>query len=159
MLLTAQRLGCRFDGWTDKCRWDLWERALAECTVDPAFYLRRRPLGEALPWDHLNSGVIKKYLQQELARAVEGILTPDCSIERCTYCGACDFKTVRNVSYHLRGAKGAERRGPQIDPWAREQLPDAPTWETKSWQDAQERLRARHVRATRARGIEPNVHA
>ena len=59
-----------------------------------ATYLRRRSLDEMLPWDHLDCGVTKEFLQQELARAVEGQLTPDCSIERCTYCGACDFTAV-----------------------------------------------------------------
>lgn len=152
LILAAQRLGCRFDGWTDQCRWDLWQQAMAACGVDPASYLRRRPLDEILPWDHLHSGVTKKYLQQELARAVEGVLTPDCSIERCTYCGACDFKSVRNVSYHLSGAKGTAYRGSEIDTWARQQLPDTPTWETRSWQVAQERLRHKHAAAARARG-------
>jgi radical SAM family uncharacterized protein/radical SAM-linked protein len=152
LVAAAQRLGCRFDGWSDQCRWDLWERALAECGSDPAFYLRRRPLAEVLPWDHLHSGVTKKYLTQELARAVEGILTPDCSIERCTYCGACDFRSVRNVSYHVRGAKGGAHRGAAIEPWAAAQLPEESTWETKSWQAAQGRLADRQARAARARG-------
>ncbi len=156
LVLAAQRLGCRFDGWTDQCRWDLWEQAIAACGVDAAFYLRRRPLGEALPWDHLYAGVTKKYLQQELARAVEGRLTPDCSIERCTYCGACDFKTVRNVSYHLRGAKGGLHLGDDIDDWARTRLPEVDTWETRSWQVAQTRLADRAVRAARARGVVPS---
>lgn len=159
LILAAQRLGCRFDGWTDQCRWELWQQAMKDCEVDPAFYLRRRPLGEILPWDHLHSGVTKKYLQQELGRAVEGTLTPDCSIERCTYCGACDFKTVQNVSYHLHGAKGTTYRGGAIDGWASRQLPEAETWETKSWQQAQARLRNREAAAARARGARSPDHA
>jgi radical SAM family uncharacterized protein/radical SAM-linked protein len=159
LVLAAQRLGCRFDGWTDQCRWDLWERAIAATGVDASFYLRRRPLGEVLPWDHLYAGVTKKYLQQELARAVEGRLTPDCSIERCTYCGACDFKTVRNVSYHLRGAKGGRHLGADIDDWARTRLPEVDTWETRSWQVAQAHLADRAGRAARARGVVPGESA
>src|SRR6185503_5325946 len=107
----AQARGARFDGWSDQCRISLWEAALAEHGLDPEFYLRRRPLGEVLPWDHLDAGLSKKFLQQDLARAVEGRLTPDCSIDRCTYCGACDFETVRNIDYHPAGAKGTEHRG------------------------------------------------
>jgi radical SAM-linked protein len=152
LVLAAQRAGCRFDGWTEQCRWDLWQAAMAECGVDPAFYLRRRLLDEALPWDHLYSGVTKKYLRQELARAVNGVLTPDCSIERCTYCGACDFQTVRNVSYHLRGAKGGTHRGTEIDGWAHAQLPEVEVWETRSWREAQIRRATRDRRAAEARG-------
>ena len=48
---------------------DLWEQAFAENGLDPDFYLRRRPLDETLPWDHLDAGVSKRFLQRELARA------------------------------------------------------------------------------------------
>jgi len=135
LLQRAYELGCRFDGWTDHCRFDLWEQALAECGVDPAHYLRRRYLNEVLPWDHLGSGVTKKFLQRDLAHAVEGRLTPDCSIERCTYCGACDFERVRNVTYHLAGAKGGEHRGERVDHWAQQLVDgDAPAaWEPRGW--------------------------
>ena len=27
VILAAYRLGCRFDGWSDQCRWDLWQQA------------------------------------------------------------------------------------------------------------------------------------
>ncbi|HEY0302342.1 MAG TPA: TIGR03960 family B12-binding radical SAM protein, partial [Rhizomicrobium sp.] len=118
LLLAAYRRGCRFDGWTESCKFEQWEAALAETGIDAARYLRRRHLNETLPWDHLGCGVTKEYLQRELAYAVEGKLTPDCSIERCTYCGACDFTKVKNVTYHVAGAKGGEHRGAVIDNWA-----------------------------------------
>jgi radical SAM family uncharacterized protein/radical SAM-linked protein len=144
LLLAAYRRGCRFDGWTEHCRFDAWEAALAETGIDPTDYLRRRYLNEALPWDHLSCGVSKAYLQRELAHAVEGRLTPDCSIERCTYCGACDFTQVRNVTYHVSGAKGGEHRGAVVDNWAHAavgaDLPAAPgSWEPRGWQKLQER--------------------
>ncbi len=137
-LLSAYRLGCRFDGWTDQFRLDLWQQAFAQHDIDPDRYLRRRLLDECLAWDHLDSGVTKKWLQRDLAKAFEGKLTPDCSVERCSYCGACDFKTVRNVTYHLNGAKGAEHRGPDVDEWARRVLPDHTQWGTRQWQGIQE---------------------
>ena len=146
---TAQRNGARFDGWSDRCRLDVWQAALAEHDVDTAFYLRRRPLSEVLPWDHLDAGVSKKFLSQDLARAVEGVLTPDCSIERCTYCGACDFEKVRNVDYHTAGAKGGEHRGESISRWAEMIVPsetqDTPEWETRTWHEIRERVAARRA--------------
>lgn len=140
LLLAAYRRGCRFDGWTEHCRFDLWEEALAETGVEPRDYLRRRYLNEALPWDHLGCGVTKEFLQRELAYAVEGRLTPDCSIERCTYCGACDFHTVKNVTYHLTGAKGSEHRGEVIANWAQVTVdPDGDPggWEPRGWHKIQ----------------------
>ncbi|MBI3249410.1 MAG: TIGR03960 family B12-binding radical SAM protein [Deltaproteobacteria bacterium] len=140
-LLTAYRLGCRFDGWTEQFRLDLWQQAFAEHGIDPDFYLRRRLLDETLPWDHLDSGVAKKWLQRDLAKAFSATLTPDCSVERCSYCGACDFKTVRNVTYHLNGAKGAEHRGVQVDAWAATLLPEHSEWGTRQWQTMQDKKR------------------
>jgi radical SAM family uncharacterized protein/radical SAM-linked protein len=151
VLETAHAAGARFDGWSDQCRIAVWEPALATHGLDPAFYLRRRPLGEPLPWDHLDAGLSKKFLQQELARAVAGTLTPDCSVERCTYCGACDFKSVRNVDYHPHGAKGAEHRGTAISRWAELLVPNEdpadplPEWETRTWRGIRARVAARRA--------------
>ena len=140
-LLSAYRLGCRFDGWTDQFRLDLWRQAFAEHGVDTDFYLRRRVLDEVLPWDHLDSGVAKKWLQRDLAKAFAATLTPDCSVERCSYCGACDFKTVRNVTYHMSGAKGADHRGTRVDDWAKTIVPERSAWGTRQWQIMQEKRR------------------
>jgi radical SAM family uncharacterized protein/radical SAM-linked protein len=149
VLETAQRLGARFDGWSDRCRIDLWEQALAAHGVDAGFYLRRRPLDVALPWDHFDAGVSKSWLARELAKAVEGVLTPDCSIERCTYCGACDFKTLRNVDYHPEGAKGGRHEGEMVSRWAEmlvaneaDDDPTLPAWETRTWQKIRSAVRA-----------------
>lgn len=133
VLLAAHRLGCRFDGWSDQCRFDLWRRAFADTNTDPDWYLRRRTLDEALPWDHLDSGVSKPYLRRELAAAFARTLTPDCSIERCTYCGACDFTSVRNVTFHPRGAKGSESRGASVNAWARGAMRSEVAWPTRNW--------------------------
>ena len=146
LLLAAYRLGCRFDGWTEHCRFDLWEQAFAETGIEPRDYLRRRYLNEALPWDHLGCGVTKAFLQRELAHAVEGRLTPDCSIERCTYCGACDFNAVKNVTYHVSGAKGSEHRGEVVDNWAQVVVGTsaAPgSWEPRGWHKVQKKAARR----------------
>ncbi len=145
VLVAAQRLGCRFDGWSDQCRFDDWQRAFVACDLDPDWYHRRRVLDETLPWDHLDSGVTKTYLQRELAAAFARTLTPDCSIERCTYCGACDFTSIRNVTFHPRGAKGSDSRGAQVDAWARDAMSAAADWPTKNW--------ARLVDGARSPGI------
>ena len=154
---TAQRRGARFDGWSEHCRLDLWRDAMAEHGLDPEFYLRRRPLGETLPWEHLDAGLSRRFLLQDLSRAVSGLLTPDCSIERCTYCGACDFEAVRNVDYHPEGAKGGEHRGGGISRWAEMVVQDEasdgfPAWETRAFRDIRTRVAARAAaRAPHAR--------
>ena len=83
----AYRLGCRFDGWSDQFRYDLWLRAFEETGVDPDFYaLRERPLDEVFPWDHLDCGVTKAFLAREWEKAARGETTRDCR-KGCVGCG------------------------------------------------------------------------
>jgi len=161
-LINAFRRGCRFDGWNERCQFDEWTEALRETGVAGDFYLRRRVLDEALPWDHLSSGVNKKFLQRELASAFAGTLTPDCSVERCTYCGACDFVRVRNVDYHLSGAKGSEHRGEVVDHWASDIVAESGepgAWEPRGWHKIRAKRASRHGSSTRQSEKTPMRHA
>ncbi|MEG0934901.1 MAG: TIGR03960 family B12-binding radical SAM protein [Clostridia bacterium] len=86
-LLRAWELGCRFDGWSDHFRYDLWMRAFSESGVDPFFYATRpRDLAEILPWDHLDAGVTKSFLLSEWDKATRGEITQDCR-KKCVGCG------------------------------------------------------------------------
>ncbi len=90
VLEMAYDLGCRLDGWGDHFRYDLWEKALAQAGVDPSFYaFRARDLNETLPWEHLESGITKKFLLEERTRAFQGIFTEDCRQGPCNGCGVC----------------------------------------------------------------------
>lgn len=103
-VLKAFEKGCRFDGWTEEFRFDKWEEAFRETGIDPAFYTyRRRPFDEVFPWDHLNPGIRKEFLVKELTKALELTETPDCKVDRCTNCGICDHKIIKN-----RDVKGEE---------------------------------------------------
>ena len=83
----AWRLGCRFDGWSDQFRYDLWLQAFRDCGIDPDFYATRdRPEDEVFPWDHLDCGVTKQYMLLEWHRALRGECTRDCR-GGCTGCG------------------------------------------------------------------------
>ena len=83
----AWQMGCRFDGWSDQFRYDLWLKAFEESGVDPDFYATRpRPEDEVFPWDHLDCGVTKAYLLKEWEKAKRAECTPDCR-KGCTGCG------------------------------------------------------------------------
>lgn len=83
----AWRKGCRFDGWDDQIRIDLWAEAFEECGIEPAFYAnRKREFDEVLPWDHMDYGVSKTFLINENKKAHEGATTPNCR-ENCSACG------------------------------------------------------------------------
>ncbi len=89
-LLRAWELGCRFDGWEETFRSEIWQRAFDETGINPDFYVsRKRGEDEVFPWDHLFAGVTKEFLLREFRRALAGELTPDCTTGACSICGAC----------------------------------------------------------------------
>ncbi len=94
VLLTAHRLGCRLDAWSEHLRLEPWRQAFQETGVDPDCYLRERHPDEVLPWDHLNSGVSREFLLAERQRAFQGLETPDCRQAGCQDCGVCDHERI-----------------------------------------------------------------
>jgi len=104
----AYRLGCKFDGWKEFFRADLWSQAFAEENIDPDFYTaRRREYTEVFPWDIIDSGVDKEYLISEHERSRLGISTPDCRYDKCVGCGVCP---TLGVELDLRGEEGFARK-------------------------------------------------
>ncbi len=85
---TAWRKGCHFDSWEEHLDRDKWTASFEECGIDPFFYTaRERDLEEIMPWDHMDYGVTKKFLQKEYLKAHKGETTPSCR-EKCSNCGA-----------------------------------------------------------------------
>ena len=95
VLEEAVKRGCRFDGWREHFRWDLWQEAFAAVDLDPSWYLRQRLPEETLPWDHIDAGVTKDFLLRERQAGLLGKATPDCRNGQCSYCGLCDFESIR----------------------------------------------------------------
>ncbi|MEH2164493.1 MAG: TIGR03960 family B12-binding radical SAM protein [Nostoc sp.] len=50
-----------------------------------------------LPWDHIDTGIDKKWLKEDLQRALEAAIVPDCSFEGCSHCGVCGTDFGHNV--------------------------------------------------------------
>jgi radical SAM family uncharacterized protein/radical SAM-linked protein len=50
-----------------------------------------------LPWDHLDTGIDKQWLQEDLVRALAAATVPDCSFEGCSHCGVCGIDFGHNV--------------------------------------------------------------
>jgi len=87
-VLAAWRRGCKFDGWDDQHDWGKWLAAFEETGVDPAFYANRsRSYEEVLPWDHIDSGVSKRFLMVQDRLANEAKSSDDCREGRCLNCG------------------------------------------------------------------------
>ncbi len=91
----AAKNGARLDGWDEYFRYDIWQDAFKKCGVDMAFYTTRGyGEEEILPWDPIDVGVSKKFLQRERRQAYAEKVTPDCRAG-CAGCGAnCLLKEV-----------------------------------------------------------------
>lgn len=108
----AWQLGARFDAWDEWWNLDAWEQALAELAPElfgsvealQEYYMyRERSADETLPWDHLLSGVERRFLLQDAQRSRAGKFLSDCR-ETCHACG---------ILLHYANLRSPEWRCPQ----------------------------------------------
>jgi len=106
VLIEAWRRGCRFDGWSEHFRYETWLEAFREVGIVPE-QIANIPIDtdSPLPWDHLESGVQKKYLLREREKAYQVATTGDCRFTSCAVCGICQDL---DVALHLRSASNSK---------------------------------------------------
>lgn len=86
-LIKAWSKGCKFDAWGEYFNYSLWMEAFDEAGIDPGFYAtRKREVDELLPWEHIDIGVTRAFLERERERAYKAELTPNCR-KACAGCG------------------------------------------------------------------------
>ncbi|MEM8675387.1 MAG: TIGR03960 family B12-binding radical SAM protein [Cyanobacteria bacterium P01_G01_bin.67] len=64
---------------------DKQEKALNDATNAP------------LPWDHINTGIDKQWLKDDLQKALAAATVPDCAFEGCSHCGVCGTDFGHNI--------------------------------------------------------------
>jgi len=74
------------------------EGFVAQVDVEDRDPLLLSPLDRPLPWDHIDCGLDKGWLRDELMRALSETLTPDCAFTECSYCGVCGDDMGNNVT-------------------------------------------------------------
>ena len=83
--------GAIFDAWTEFFDMSKYQDTFAENSVDVEFYTaRERDIDEVFPWEHLDAGVSRKFLENEWKKAKEGVVTPNCRMN-CSGCGATTY--------------------------------------------------------------------
>jgi len=50
-----------------------------------------------LPWDHIDTGIDKNWLKEDLQKALAAATVPDCSFEGCSHCGVCSIDFGHNI--------------------------------------------------------------
>jgi len=149
----AYRKGCRFDGWTEFFRYDLWLEAFREAGIDETAYLAELPTGATLPWDHIDCLVEKAFLLREYNRAKKALLSPACEKPYrrqnlppeptdkliCYDCGcACDLDHIKKERVD------GYRQLLQLRPLRRPLAPppsDGPTWPYRAAFSKRDRMR------------------
>ena len=112
----AWELGAGMDSWWENLdkAYGAWEQAIAE--ADLTWKYRLVENGEwnifqdndtttsvedatdaPLPWDHLNTGIDKQWLKDDLQRALDAATVPDCAFEGCSHCGICGTDFGHNI--------------------------------------------------------------
>ncbi|MBE9232561.1 TIGR03960 family B12-binding radical SAM protein [Cuspidothrix issatschenkoi LEGE 03284] len=116
VLRRAWELGAGMDAWFDNVEtaFTAWGTAIAQAGLDwkyrqvengewNLFALSNKeqetisPLDIPLPWDHIDTGIDKKWLQDDLKRALEAATIPDCSFAGCSHCGVCGTDFGHNI--------------------------------------------------------------
>jgi radical SAM-linked protein len=95
-IVSAARQGCRLDAWTEQFDMARWSRAFAEVLephgLEATDFLATREPEQLLPWDHIDVGVLKKFLLRDRKRALREVGLEDCALaDQCVACGACDI--------------------------------------------------------------------
>jgi radical SAM superfamily enzyme YgiQ (UPF0313 family) len=93
--------GARFDAWSEHFSESRWLEGAMALGMDIAqMAAREYALDEPLPWDHIQSGVTKEFLAEELQLALGAQTSNDCSFDGCINCGVC---TNLNIDIELGG--------------------------------------------------------
>ncbi len=115
VIANAWHLGAGMDAWfekTDKTH-QAWEKAISLAGLKKQY--RKLEIGnwhsietlsteelmkfcsKPLPWDHIDSGVEKSWLAEDLRKALNQNIVPDCSFNGCSKCGVCGPELGHNV--------------------------------------------------------------
>ncbi len=87
VILHAWRSGSRLEGWSEHFSYENWQQGLRAQQLTAAQFTGGYADDAALPWDHLEKGVTKKFLRDEYQRALGQAVTNDCREADCNRCG------------------------------------------------------------------------
>ena len=111
----AWRAGAGMDAWFESLdrTYDAWTGAISAAGLEGRYRalelggwsavtaLQRDDLeafcAQPLPWDHIDTGIDKRWLADDLQRALVAAVVPDCSFAGCSSCGVCGPDLGHNV--------------------------------------------------------------
>ncbi|MFQ3679287.1 MAG: TIGR03960 family B12-binding radical SAM protein [Pseudanabaenaceae cyanobacterium] len=93
----AWELGAGMDSWFENAdrAFGAWEQAIQEAGL--VWKLPAPSLDDPLPWDVVDTGIAKSWLQKDWQEAIAAKVVPDCSFHSCYRCGVCGPGFGHNV--------------------------------------------------------------
>jgi len=91
----AWRNGAGMDAWWESVEraYNAWNQAIRTAGLSWRDQQQAQesedPTTLPLPWDHIDTGVDRQWLRDDLQRAMEAMVVPDCSFAACSSCGVC----------------------------------------------------------------------
>lgn len=105
--------GCYLDSWGEQFDKDVWKQTAEECGLSLEELAQKQyALDDTLPWDFINVGLDKSWLQNEYQEALkQGCdfnLQPTCE-QKCVNCGVCkNLKTKKVLAKPYIASKEAQ---------------------------------------------------
>ncbi len=99
----AWELGAGMDAWWENLpqAYGAWQQAIEEAGLSWKYREvlegQWNMLEKPLPWDHINTGISKQWLKEDLQRSLDALTVPDCSFDGCSHCGVCGQEFGHNV--------------------------------------------------------------
>ena len=93
----AWQLGVGMDSWFENAEqaFTTWTSAISDAGLELA--MPKPQIDQALPWDHLDTGIDKQWLKDDWQSSIEAKTVPDCSFEGCSRCGVCGPDFGHNI--------------------------------------------------------------
>ncbi len=117
VLEEAWRRGARFDSWDECFDYKVWNEAFETQGVDKKIYLSALEREAILPWEHIDTGIKKSYLLQELEKAFKEERTISCRDYDCERCAGCIYRKFlerdfsRDLNLNLKETHFLGKRG------------------------------------------------
>ena len=94
VLLKSWEKGARFDSWNDLFNFRIWEETFKSENIDYGLYLGALDRNAVLPWEHIDTGIKKSHLLQELDKALKEEQTLSCLENKCSLCQGCTLSPL-----------------------------------------------------------------
>lgn len=90
LIYEAFKKGARLDAWTENFNKEIWSSVLLESGWDVEKEVcSAKSIDKELPWNNIDMGISKKYIEIEYRKSQKNILTTGCSLDCNNKCGIC----------------------------------------------------------------------